>query len=230
MQSHASDLLPKPLKDLRDACQFLKKQMAKHDADAYASLDLNDLVHHASRIESNCFSCYADLAPQPQERDEEEEGNENGNGNGNGNEVDGVATGSDPSRAQKDQKDLVIGREVYLAASMLNHSCAPTCEMTRASVCEVRTTRSVQEGEELTISYIDESLPRSHRIKHLRSHYHFECVCPKCTAEDKTKEGKKKAKMKKAKGRKMGAGAQAGAKTADYDSQVDQAMRNLLMS
>ena len=124
----------------------------------------------------------------------------------------------------------MIGREVYLAASMLNHSCAPTCEMTRASVCEVRTTRSVQEGEELTISYIDESLPRSHRIKHLRSHYHFECVCPKCTAEDKTKEGKKKAKMKKAKGRKMGAEAQAGAKTADYDSQVDQAMRNLLMS
>ncbi|KAK3311198.1 uncharacterized protein B0T15DRAFT_408829, partial [Chaetomium strumarium] len=64
--------------------------------------------------------------------------------------------------------------------AMVNHSCVPNAFVgfhKRTAV--LRAERPIQEGEEITISYIDNMLPTSARHEALRL-YHFECVCPRC--------------------------------------------------
>ncbi|KAH6854556.1 hypothetical protein B0I37DRAFT_301608, partial [Chaetomium sp. MPI-CAGE-AT-0009] len=71
---------------------------------------------------------------------------------------------------------------IFLDATlaMVNHSCVPNAFIgfdKRTAV--LRTERPIQEGEEITISYIDNTLPKSARREALRL-YHFECDCPRC--------------------------------------------------
>lgn len=40
--------------------------------------------------------------------------------------------------------------------------------------------RDIRKGEELTISYIDETLPFKDRQAKLKTMYMFTCTCPKC--------------------------------------------------
>ncbi|KAK3936294.1 hypothetical protein QBC46DRAFT_395408 [Diplogelasinospora grovesii] len=69
-------------------------------------------------------------------------------------------------------------------AAMINHSCEPNaCVMfdfcgRYASVAAIQ---PIKEGEEITISYIDSTLPKEARQKALKKQYHFECTCPKCS-------------------------------------------------
>jgi len=93
--------------------------------------------------------------------------------------------------------------------------------------------RNVARGEELTISYIDEDKPYSHRQKSLQGSYHFTCVCAKCCSESlegkrKKKQGRGKKKAGKGGGGKGAKKASAGAHGAGYDDQVNQAMQKLL--
>ncbi|KAK4140402.1 uncharacterized protein C8A04DRAFT_14984 [Dichotomopilus funicola] len=67
--------------------------------------------------------------------------------------------------------------------AMVNHSCVPNAFIgfeKRAAV--LRAERPIQEGEEITISYIvpDTALPKAARYEALRQ-YHFQCHCPRCT-------------------------------------------------
>ncbi|KAH6630632.1 hypothetical protein B0J18DRAFT_421760 [Chaetomium sp. MPI-SDFR-AT-0129] len=65
--------------------------------------------------------------------------------------------------------------------AMVNHSCVPNAFIgfdKRTAV--LRAERPIQEGEEITISYIDTALPKSARYEALRQ-YHFQCHCPRCT-------------------------------------------------
>jgi hypothetical protein len=55
-----------------------------------------------------------------------------------------------------------------------SHSCPSSCAAVR---------RMLQEGEELTISYIDLQLPRSARRDLLRKDFNFLCECVRCKSE-----------------------------------------------
>ncbi|KAK4035270.1 hypothetical protein C8A01DRAFT_18046 [Parachaetomium inaequale] len=64
--------------------------------------------------------------------------------------------------------------------AMVNHSCVPNAFIgfdKRTAV--LRAERPIQEGEEITISYIDNTLPKSARHEALKL-YHFQCDCPRC--------------------------------------------------
>ncbi|KAL2256009.1 hypothetical protein VTK26DRAFT_2352 [Humicola hyalothermophila] len=64
--------------------------------------------------------------------------------------------------------------------AMVNHSCVPNAFIGfdgRTAV--LRSARDILEGEEITISYIDNTLPRAARHEALRL-YHFQCACPRC--------------------------------------------------
>ncbi|KAL2132578.1 hypothetical protein VTI74DRAFT_3633 [Chaetomium olivicolor] len=64
--------------------------------------------------------------------------------------------------------------------AMVNHSCVPNAFIgfdKRTAV--LRAERPIQEGEEITISYIDNMLPKSARQRALKL-YHFECNCARC--------------------------------------------------
>eukprot|EP00759_Apiculatamorpha_spiralis_P031627 PhF_6_TR33515/c0_g1_i1/m.48854 len=80
------------------------------------------------------------------------------------------------------------GQAVYRIGSCFNHSCEPNVQVTykddnREDMWAVAM-RDIVAGEELYISYIDESLPYWERQLHLFDHYLFRCVCTKCVAED----------------------------------------------
>ncbi|KXX73039.1 SET domain and MYND-type zinc finger protein 6 [Madurella mycetomatis] len=71
---------------------------------------------------------------------------------------------------------------VFLDAglAMVNHSCVPNAFIgfdKRTAV--LRAERDIQDGEEITISYIDNTLPKAARHEALKL-YHFHCDCPRC--------------------------------------------------
>ncbi|KAK4103136.1 hypothetical protein N658DRAFT_467657 [Parathielavia hyrcaniae] len=64
--------------------------------------------------------------------------------------------------------------------AMVNHSCVPNAFIgfdKRTAV--LRAERPIQEGGEITISYIDNTLPKAVRYEALKL-YHFRCNCPRC--------------------------------------------------
>lgn len=79
-----------------------------------------------------------------------------------------------------------------------NHACAPNASASvdaDGRVC-VRTGRHVAAGEEVTISYVDQSLPLAQRRSIIKEHYGFECDCPRCADEARAEL---RAKMRAAK-------------------------------
>ncbi|KAK8049814.1 hypothetical protein PG994_011544 [Apiospora phragmitis] len=73
------------------------------------------------------------------------------------------------------------GLYMHPGLAMVNHSCTPSGFVQfigRRAV--LRAYRSIQKGEEVTISYIACELHRSHRQRSLKERYHFQCSCPRC--------------------------------------------------
>ncbi|KAK7941034.1 uncharacterized protein PG986_013421 [Apiospora aurea] len=73
------------------------------------------------------------------------------------------------------------GLYMHPGLAMANHSCTPSAFVQfigRKAV--LRAYRSIQKGEEVTISYIACELHRSHRKRSLNERYHFQCSCPRC--------------------------------------------------
>ena len=60
----------------------------------------------------------------------------------------------------------------------------------------LRTGRHVAAGEEVTISYVDQSLPLAQRRSIIKEHYGFECDCARCADEARAEL---RAKMRAAK-------------------------------
>ena len=80
---------------------------------------------------------------------------------------------------------------VFPLASMINHDCAPNCELAvdASGVLYVRGARAVAAGEELSYSYIDAADLRKTaaaraRRRVLSRAFHFRCACARCRAED----------------------------------------------
>lgn len=81
------------------------------------------------------------------------------------------------------------GIALFARVATLNHSCEPNCEVVWAhspsSAATVVTTRCVQSGEELCISYVDVRLSVQERRAALEQRYGFTCDCERCAAEGK---------------------------------------------
>lgn len=80
------------------------------------------------------------------------------------------------------------GIGLYPTQSLINHSCAPNCEIKFAgdSKLSVVATRDIGQGEQVLISYLDEcqlNRSRHSRQKYLREFYLFNCLCEKCDSQ-----------------------------------------------
>lgn len=65
--------------------------------------------------------------------------------------------------------------------ALLNHSCSPNAAIVfDGNFASIRSTRDIAQGEQVTISYIDNTYKRSTRRGQLRTGYFFECQCPGC--------------------------------------------------
>jgi len=82
-----------------------------------------------------------------------------------------------------DKTLLRAGTGLYWPTNLINHSCRPNCvAVFNGRKQYVVPCRAIQEGEELTISYIDqgvEDVPT--RKLTLDQEYYFECKCTRCT-------------------------------------------------
>ena len=75
------------------------------------------------------------------------------------------------------------GTSIVLKGSRFNHSCAPNAITSYNSATKVqgfRLIRNVEEGEEITISYLSGRLLREERRKLLKETYGFNCGCVAC--------------------------------------------------
>lgn len=82
-----------------------------------------------------------------------------------------------------------------LPQSCINHSCDPNCTAACDSGDRTATLlaqRDIAAGEEITLSYIDVSLPYKRRQAELRD-YGFVCKCERCTADLAAARAKKAA-------------------------------------
>lgn len=84
----------------------------------------------------------------------------------------------------------VEGSGLYTMQSKINHSCNPSCEILFPQsnhVLQVTALRDIKQGEEVSISYLDECVlarSRHSRQKMLSENYMFICSCIKCIAEE----------------------------------------------
>mmetsp|Transcript_130269 Transcript_130269/g.416591 ORF Transcript_130269/g.416591 Transcript_130269/m.416591 type:complete len:499 (+) Transcript_130269:306-1802(+) len=88
---------------------------------------------------------------------------------------------------QSDGDGSVGAGGVYLAASMLSHSCAPNAawHLDEANNFNLHARADIEEGQEVTIPYLsiaDLCLPIPDRRAHLQSSKDFWCSCERCTA------------------------------------------------
>ena len=78
------------------------------------------------------------------------------------------------------------GSAALPAAAMLQHSCAPNLALVFPEAdarFEFVAARPLEDGEELFVSYVDETLPVRERRRALRRGYGFECRCEACVAD-----------------------------------------------
>ena len=82
-----------------------------------------------------------------------------------------------------DKQLLRAGTGLYSPSNLLNHSCRPNCvAVFRGRRQFVVSNRPIKEGEELTISYVDQGIEDvPSRKLMLSQEYFFECLCSRCT-------------------------------------------------
>ena len=84
---------------------------------------------------------------------------------------------------------LRCGTAVFFPTSLINHSCEPNAFIKFAGNKQyLLANQEIQEGEEITISYIDHAYPeRIYRQRLLRDGYFFDCICERCQKEKDVK-------------------------------------------
>jgi len=74
-----------------------------------------------------------------------------------------------------------------LIGSMFNHSCSPTVHPSFGASNTLKLysdDKILESGTELTLSYIDITLPYEQRQRILLENYGFRCNCQRCLAKD----------------------------------------------
>ncbi len=95
--------------------------------------------------------------------------------------VHGVVHGNTFSFSEKHD-----GRGLYALPSLLNHSCLPSAFRTHlGDAVVVRAGRDMKKGEEVTVGYIDPSVPYDERRFRLMRSWQFKCTCMLCEADSK---------------------------------------------
>jgi hypothetical protein len=82
-----------------------------------------------------------------------------------------------------DVDDFAVGWGLYLAPSILNHSCVPNAEANfEGKEIVIRLTVNIENSElsDIFISYISLAAPTEVRRAKLLKYYHFECLCLRC--------------------------------------------------
>ena len=90
------------------------------------------------------------------------------------------------------QEVCVEGTAFYAVQSCINHSCQPNaqasrCEDSPNTFAVIVAKEDISVGDEITISYIDESLPYDGRQEALQD-YGFVCQCPLCQQQESQKD------------------------------------------
>lgn len=92
--------------------------------------------------------------------------------------------------------DLESHGGIYVLHSHMNHSCEPTVSVrhfdqkTALSRITVRARRAIRPGEELTVTYVDPSMPLQARRNALMPWAFGTCTCTRCVREEKDAKGK----------------------------------------
>lgn len=78
--------------------------------------------------------------------------------------------------------DAPGGTALYSTCSLVNHACEPSLDvvMSPGGDIALRARRDLREGDELTITYLDSSMPVALRRRRLYHNYGFECGCDMC--------------------------------------------------
>lgn len=70
---------------------------------------------------------------------------------------------------------------IFVYARRINHSCRPNVAYYQdGNALLFQTTRPIEKGDEIYISYINTSLPGEERKSILQQRYGFDCLCEKC--------------------------------------------------
>lgn len=92
-------------------------------------------------------------------------------------------------RAGSDDGEEYMGYALYPDASYFNHSCNPNVVKKRVgAIWEFRASRDIESGEQCCITYLggDEGdLSATARRARLKAHWGFECMCERCTNDNK---------------------------------------------
>lgn len=81
--------------------------------------------------------------------------------------------------------DDISQAALFPEIAMLNHDCRPNAAYfwdEETMTHYVHAMRTIQPGEEITISYIDSEKNRAHRLQRLEKNWGFKCSCSACTA------------------------------------------------
>eukprot|EP00514_Thraustochytrium_sp_LLF1b_P012354 CAMPEP_0184552690 /NCGR_PEP_ID=MMETSP0199_2-20130426/29731_1 /TAXON_ID=1112570 /ORGANISM="Thraustochytrium sp., Strain LLF1b" /LENGTH=606 /DNA_ID=CAMNT_0026948243 /DNA_START=176 /DNA_END=1996 /DNA_ORIENTATION=- len=78
-----------------------------------------------------------------------------------------------------------MGYYVLRVASAIRHSCAPNVDFRMEGNCiEVYALRPIAQGEELYVSYVDNTMVTSERKEALLKHFDIKCHCTLCSSDD----------------------------------------------
>lgn len=80
-----------------------------------------------------------------------------------------------------------IGTGIYLAPSVIDHSCSPNAVATFDGFkLRIRVTQDLPklDWSFIYISYIDLMNSKNHRKKELKERYYFDCNCPRCGSDE----------------------------------------------
>jgi hypothetical protein len=73
---------------------------------------------------------------------------------------------------------------IFLEASRINHACNPNAQNTwnkNLDQITIHSIKDIEEGEEITISYLADSINSQRRQKELKNSFGFDCTCQVCS-------------------------------------------------
>lgn len=207
LQHHVDELSPRDQKDYRQAATFLVTSLCRAGWREDDVPSVMEVMAHLSRIMTNNFGAFLGKGSYrtPWTSAREEEGDDaavlDECGGPRGKQCGGDEAlheeSSEPGQPQvkppmdapgslrrpqsTKERVVLVGRELYIAASYFNHSCRPNCFMEGgALLATITAARDISPGEELAISYIDEAAPLATRRSQLRREFYFHCTCERC--------------------------------------------------